>query len=145
VSADDGVVQVICPPRQTEIVPLVQTVLGSLGDIKEISTTIAQSSVLFLQDGFDHAAGEFDELLKVAGNWDAAVELMRFSQTAALLEPEQALAAHGVPASAADTDPADSAELSLCLRDLRQRGCSGGSSTFCGDAKALVNRIARNQ
>ena len=160
VSADDGVVQVTYLPQQSEVVPHVREVLSSIDGIKDVSTTIAQSNVLFLQDEFDHEAGGFDNVLKVARQWDAAVELMRFAQVGALLEPEDVMTESpefrkprfgsaqtydGGIEDDVDVDKPVDEEFSRCLDKLRRHGCSGGSSTFCGNDKALLTRIGRNR
>ncbi len=158
VSADDGIVQVTYLPQQSEVVPYVREVLSSIEGIRNISTTIARSSVLFLQDEFDHSTSGFGDVVKVARKWDAAVELMRFDQVGVLLEPDEVVAdrpGFGSAEAGADTaynggieedvdieKPVDE-EFSRCLDELRKHGCSGGSSTFCGNAKALLTRIGR--
>lgn len=160
VSADEGVVQVTYLPQQSEVVPYVGEVLSSIEGIKDISTTIAKSSVLFLQDEFDHHTSGFGNVLKLARQWDAAVELMRFAQVGALLEPEEAVADDsryreleagagdmyngGIEDDIDEEKPVDE-EFSRCLDELRRNGCSGGSSTFCGNDKALLTRIGRTR
>jgi hypothetical protein len=83
---------------------------------------------------------------------------MRFAHVGALLEPEPDLddqfkyrmgqtsvAPEYNGGIEEDTDtalPVDQ-ELSRCLDELRRHGCSGGSSAFCGDAKALLTRVGR--
>lgn len=157
VTADEGTVQVTYLPQESEVVPHVREVLASIEGIKDISTTIARSSVLFLQDEFDRNAGGFGDVLQAAERWDAAVELMRFAQVGALLEPEQAVGEKskrkgGQPGVSeynggieddGDTELPVDQEMSRCLDELRRHGCSGGSSTFCGDPKALINRVGR--
>ncbi len=158
VSADDGIVQVTYLPLQSEVVPFVRDVLSPIEGIRSVSTTIAQSSVLFLQDEFDHCAGGFEDVMKVARKWDAAVELMRFTQIGDLLEPEDPDSEISRPVAARvggdkvytggiedDIDlekPVDE-EFSRCLDELRRHGCSGGSSTFCGSSESLLNRVGR--
>jgi len=158
VSADDGVVQVTYQPQQSEVVTHVREVLSSIDGIKDISTTIAQNSMLFLQDEFDHRAGGFEDVMKVAHQADAAVELMRFAQVGNLLEPEDVLGdtftfdetettdsppKSGAVEETGSEDPVEE-EFHRCLSELRQKGCSGGSSTFCGNSKALLTRISRS-
>ncbi len=158
VSADDGIVQVTYLPQQAEVVPYVQDVLSPIEGIRSISTTIAQSSVLFLQDEFNHRAGGFEDVIKVARTWDAAVELMRFTQVGDLLQPEDPDLGTSRPVvGRVSTDeaytggieddidcakPVDE-EFSRCLDELRRHDCSGGSSTFCGSSESLLNRIGR--
>ncbi|MEW5994920.1 MAG: cytidylate kinase-like family protein, partial [Candidatus Zixiibacteriota bacterium] len=158
VSADDGIVQVIYLPQQSEVVPYVQEVLSSVPGIKDVNTTIAQSSILFLQDEFEHDAGGFADVVKVAKKWDAAVELMRFALGGVRVGQAEVPADQvqpgpvetstekeydgGIEEDVEGEKPVDE-ELSRCLDELRKQGCSGGSSAFRGDGKALLTRLQR--
>jgi cytidylate kinase len=158
VSADEGVVNVTYLPQQSEVAPYVKEVLSSIPEIKEVYTTIAQSSILFLQEEFNHNTSSFADVVRVAKKWDAAVELMRFSVSGALAGQEEILADEarlaqvatntrkeyngGIEDDVESERPADE-ELSRCLDELRKQGCSGGSSAFCGDGKALLTRLQR--
>jgi len=159
VSADDGIVQVTYLPQQSEVVPYVREVLSSIEGIRNVSTTIAQSSLLFLQENFECGACGFEQVVKAAGKWDAAVELMRFNQAGPMLEPEEVVAdpdSVGSTETSSDTaydggieddvdfqKPVDEG-FGRCLDELRKHGCSGGSSTFCGNTKGLLTRIGRD-
>ncbi len=158
VSADNGVVNVTYLPQQSEVAPCVKEVLSSVQGIKDVYTTIAQSSILFLQEEFNHTAISFADVVRVAKKWDAAVELMRFSVFGALAGQGEDLAGGAQPGpvpSSAEKEydggieddveserPADE-ELSRCLDELRKQGCSGGSSVFSGDGKGLLTRLQR--
>lgn len=156
VSADNGVVQVTYPPLESKVAMYVSEVLSRVPEIKAVNTTIADRSILFLQDEFSCDDSNFREVAQVAKKWDAAVELMRYAPSDRLSTPDELLdeltASKNTAQGKTDSrkKPAEPSPFSLkeyycCLAELRRLNCLGGSSAFCGNAKALVTRIHRNR
>jgi cytidylate kinase len=158
VTANNGVVQVTYLPQQAEVAPYVKDVLSKVSGIKEIHTTIARSNVLFVQDRFCPDMEILDNVIKVAKKWDAAVELMSMTPSAASSESEGSSRDNYQPAQheavisreenggIEDDTTADvkiDEGVSKCLDELRKKGCSGGSSNFYGDAENLVSTLQR--
>jgi cytidylate kinase len=158
VTANDGVVQVTYPPQQAEVTPLVHEVLSGVSGVKEIHATIAQSNILFIQDSFSPGIEAFDSVIKVAKKWDAAVELMNMITGAEPAEheappvqgyrpSERERVMSGKNNGGIEDDTMEEVEvdegLSRCLDELRQRGCSGGSSEFYGDSEGLLSMLQR--
>ncbi|MEJ2722685.1 MAG: cytidylate kinase-like family protein, partial [bacterium] len=155
VSANDGRVQVICPPQYSETVPHIKDVISSLPEVISVSTTIAENTIMFLQDEFSEGTTGFDNLVKRAKKWNAAVDLVRFSPRAAVgdpevegldvaSDPEQTRGAGIVPRNELDSGGRERVEadagLDRCVDILRKEGCLGGTSTFCGNENALLGR-----
>ena len=158
VTANEGVVQVTYPPQQAEVASLVQEVLSGVSDIREVHATIAQSSILFIQDGFSPDTEAFDSVIRTAKKWDAAVELMSMSPNAGLSDPadpalqgyqpsEREAAVFRKENGGIEDDTAGDVKidegLSRSLDELRKRGCSGGSSKFYGDSEGLLSALQR--
>jgi len=158
VTANDGVVQVIYLPQQAEVAPYVQDVLSGIKEIKEIHTTIAQSSILYIQELFKHDTSGFKDVIKVAQKWDAAVELMSLVGHKEYDEEGKYIASQSVTDSARvggddefdggirdDTKPVEKVDqdIARCLDELIRQGCSGGNSTFYGKPDTLVSALQR--
>ncbi|MBU0984617.1 MAG: cytidylate kinase-like family protein [candidate division Zixibacteria bacterium] len=157
-SGDDGVVQVICPPRHAEIIGHVRDVLSQVDGVREVYTTIADTRILVLQETFDCRARRFGELIRAAEKLDAAVELMRYDPRMAPHKPEDTLPQDPeltdveelearvhppVTDLGSDIDSATFNILDECLSDLRQHHRSAGSALFCGDTRMLATRLRR--
>ncbi|UCD16333.1 MAG: cytidylate kinase-like family protein [Candidatus Zixiibacteriota bacterium] len=158
VTANDGVVQVTYLPQQSDVAPYVQEVLSAVKEIKAVHTTIAQSSILYVQDKFDYDSTGFSDVIKVARKWDAAVELMSMAGGEGY-DGEAKYIAEQAPRDSATADkddaydggikddapPVESVDQNIarCLDELMKHGCSGGSSIFYGKPDALLSALQR--
>jgi hypothetical protein len=79
VAATDGVVTVTYLPEYAGMADKIPLVLESLEGYREIRTTMATSSVLWIQEVFDPASETFRNVVEVATKWGAAVELIRLA------------------------------------------------------------------
>jgi cytidylate kinase len=151
VSANNGVVQVICQPQQAEVAEFVNEVLAGLEDCKEVHCTIAGSTILWLDEEFDVKSELFHNVVKVAKKWDAAVEIMRHtSEQTEVLQGETSVKSGkdrelrtkeyngGIEDDIEDEKPADKTQSMPVLDALLNEKCSGGSSTFYGNKESLM-------
>jgi cytidylate kinase len=158
VTANDGLVQVTYMPQQSEVVPFVEEVLSSVSGITEIRTSIAQSSILYIQERFDPLSPAFADVVKIAKKWDAAVEMMCLAsggqcpesaqyatdQQTAQMAPNDAEKEYtGGIEDDAKPQPMTPYTIGRCLDELSNLGCSGTSSTFFGNIEVLASTLQR--
>lgn len=77
VQADDGVVTVTYPPQQENLAGEISDVLTGLEDCRRIHCTMADTSILWVQERFRTDTGSFQQITSLAQRWGAAIELMR--------------------------------------------------------------------
>lgn len=158
VTANEGIVQVTYLPQQSDVAPYVQDVLSAIPGIKDINTTIAQSSILFVQEMFRYDTSGFGDVIKVAQKWDAAVELMSLAGGEGRIGDNDYIDDRASPEASMndreheydggikeDTQAVEKIDQNIarCLDELQKQGCSGGSSTFYGNADALISALQR--
>jgi len=154
VTADDGMVQVTYLPQDAEVVPHVPEILSSIEGLRDVSTTIAKTNILWLGEVFDSKTELFDNIVKVAKKWDAAVELLRLStEEEETAEEESTEAATvmadresedyngGIEEDVVEKEILDTAGVHATANALRGHGCAGGSSTLYGDKETILNRL----
>lgn len=152
VTADNGVVQVICMPHQAEVAQYVQEILGGLENCQSVHCTIAGSNILWLGEEFTTDSEIFRNLIRVAKKWDAAVEIMRYAaedkeKTEPAFTPFKTMMSMqngGIEDDTEETAAEDSSGVHQVLDGLLKEGCSGGSSTIYGDKENLINNIAQH-
>ena len=150
VSAFDGFVQVVYHPRYAEVVPHAQELLARIPEVKEANISMARNSILYLQDHFDPHTASFGEVAAAAKKMDASLELLSFrrrgprSGPQEVVDDENGRAVVESPPSERST-PVDETGPASCLHYLRDQGCSGSCSTFCGDDTAMLSRVRRER
>ncbi len=153
VTASDGIVQVTCMPQYAETVQFVSEVLSELEGCKEVHCTIAGSNILWLSEKFDTSGELFQNVVKVARKWDAAVEIMRYAadengaadeQTVSKTAPAGMILDQTVNGGIEDdveTPKTDSTRVDPVLDALLKEQCYGGSSTIYGDKENLITTL----
>ncbi len=158
VIANDGNVQVNYLPQQSEIAPFVQDVLSGIEGIKEVHTTVAQTSILYIQERFDPESGYIASVANVAKKWDAVVELMKIVDVAE--HPENQLSPSNIVQESQristtskeynggieDDDISETkidSEIAKYLDQLQNSGCPCGNSTFFGSFENLLHTLQR--
>ena len=154
VSASRGVVTVIGVPADADLMPLVPDVLQGCDGVLEIRETIADSTILLLQDKYERGATGLPRVAGLAGKIDAAVHLMRlahpdatpgadfFDASSTHVEEvgvELTEASYPDPNHVLDDGPGD--DLAECAVLFEKKGCSAGSSTFYGSADWLLSHL----
>jgi cytidylate kinase len=150
VQADGGVLTVTYTPAQESFADAIAEVLADLEGCQEIRCTMAETSILWVQERFSAGSDSYQQISSLAQRWGAAIELMR------LLPPgEQGTAA--APAETAppvplvhkptptggveDDDPrpvVDDGGLRETQEELVGLGRSGGQSTVRGGGDEIV-------
>lgn len=77
VVADSGKVQVRLSPLYAEVAAVVPEVLQDLEGCESVKCTLAQGSIVWLQDRFEQAPPLCPYMASMARQWDASIELMR--------------------------------------------------------------------
>jgi cytidylate kinase len=160
IRADNGVLTVKYMPRQERIVEEIQRVLTGLDGCREITCTMAETNILWIQEAFNPDSGTFDQVNQVAQRWGAAVELMRvvppgtpgceegFCPPAAgssqAQEPLQSREDHGGVEDDAAGDQKDDGGLSVTLEKLVSLGRSGGGHTVIGGQDRILEALRSN-
>lgn len=153
VQADDSVLTVTYTPAQEAFAAAIPEVLADLPGCQEIRCTMAETSILWVQERFSAASGSFPQISSVAQRWGAAIELMRLLppggpeaatqdarnlvQTPSLPPDRKREATGGVE----DDDPqpvVDDGGLNETQEALVGLGRSGGQSTVRGGCDEIV-------
>lgn len=145
VSARSGALTVTYLPKDIEVADDVARVLADLDGVTRVSVTMATTNILWVQEAFDPASDAFGEVVEIAGKWNAAVELVRFSAGAAN-GAAGAAPAPPVPEAVAEAgieddvaaEPPDAGGLRATLDELARLGKSGGGRTVIGERGSLV-------
>lgn len=152
VHAEDGVVTVTYTPREQSFADLFPAVLSELEGCREIRCTMAETSILWVQEKFDPSTDSFTHITRLAQRWGAAVELLRLippdEPEAAELragEDEDPMTAPGRRDAATggvlDDDPVVRGEdggLARIQEELVSLGRSAGRHTACGGHERIV-------
>jgi cytidylate kinase len=162
VRADRGVVYVTYLPHQAEVCPLVPQVLHDLEGCKQVSCSIANTRILWIQESYDPTSDAFDHVLRVARGWDASVELLRYVGTEKLPliveQPAGEQTQADVPATVStqskeynggiedDTEPTPGEHPGFAdtLDDLQKVGRLAGGQTLCGPPDRLLTAISHH-
>jgi cytidylate kinase len=162
VTAKQGTVSVRYLPRQKKEAEFIPDVLRQISGVEKILCTMASTNLLWIQERFDPNAEALDQILEIAGKWDAAVELVKLTDAAAETvspdEPED-LAKSDAPSEADEVDTAnggildDNAEepqedneegLKYTRERLIEAGRAGGFHSIAGSAKNLLDTMDRS-
>jgi len=77
VQAEDGVLTVTYPPQEEALAGGIPEVLADLEGCRRIQCTMADTSILWVQERFRTDTGSFQQITSLAQRWGAAIELMR--------------------------------------------------------------------
>ncbi len=155
VQADDGVVTVTYPPQQSQVSQFIPKVLEGLEGCREIQCTMAETNILWVQERFSPGAGSFNQILRLAQRWGAAVELMRLipagempaEQAQAASEPAAGFGRRDCPipddGGVEDDGPEETADggLNRTEEKLVEVGRFGGRQTVCGGHDKILDRV----
>jgi len=155
VQAENGVVTVTYPPHKDEVRDSIPYVLSDLAGCREIQCTMAETTILWVQERFNPESANFEQIIHLAQRWGAAVELMR------MISPDEMIGNVENPDAASDIDfgrrecpsvydggvedddptPAvDDGGLGATEEELIHRGRCGGGHTVCGGYDKILER-----
>ena len=153
VQADGGVLTVTYTPAQEAFSDAIPEVLADLQGCQEIRCTMAETSILWVQERFSASSDSYQQISSLAQRWGAAIELMRLlppgapgaamagvetlEQTTPVVTNPQMSPDGGVE----DDDPQpviDDGGLRETQEELVGLGRSGGQSTVRGGCDEIV-------
>jgi len=159
VRAVGGVVTVTYMPRQEEAAQSISNVLQDLEGCRENMCTMAETNILWIQQGFDPKAESFKQITRLAQRWGAAVELLRLlpykSDAPGLATDDRAQNQSPPPKTAepvytggVEDDepeaPGDDGGLALTQEELVAIGRSAGGFTIYGGTSEVVEAVKEN-
>jgi cytidylate kinase len=143
VKAHHGALTVTYLPKDMEVADHIQRVLADLDGVQDLRCTMATTNILWVQEAFDPGSETFDEVVEIAGKWNAAVELVQFAAGAAevVLAADAAPVEYHVEAGIEDDvedDAPDEGGLKATLDALAKVGRAGGGRHVHGERGNLV-------
>ncbi|RJR50993.1 MAG: hypothetical protein C4576_04420 [Desulfobacteraceae bacterium] len=159
IKADKGVLTVTYMPRQESFLEDILRVLQGLEGCREVTYTMAETNILWVQEAFKQNSETFDQVNQVAQRWGAAVELLRvvppgtpgceegpctLNIAAASGNNVQALKEHGGVEDDAVEENKEDGGLSATLERLVSLGRSGGGHTVIGGQERVLEALRSN-
>jgi hypothetical protein len=155
VRARNKVVTVTYMPRQRIAAESISHALQNLEDCKENQCTMAETSILFVQERFSPKTDDFNQITQLAKRWGAAVELLRLiPKEEAQEQSEEDIHPEALPAAQKDTNiytggveddgpevDSDDDGLSETLEELVAMGRSAGGSTVAGASREVIDAV----
>jgi len=147
VHATRGKASVVYQPLQAKVVRFIPEVLAGVEGVEEVVCTSAGTGILWIQERYRPDSDAFHSVAALANKWDAAVELLQFSQSDGGDDPatrngpstESQPTAPGGAANGAASEPAEG--IGSTVRELISLGRSGGSRSVRGNQKSLLSAI----
>jgi cytidylate kinase len=145
VRANHGVLTVTFLPHDADVARDIPQVLAGLEGVQDLRATMASTTLLWVQEAFDPGSETFQEVVQIAGKWNAAVELVRFTAdeggdasgaSEGVLETEADTAVAGIEDDVEET--ADASGLKATLDELARVGKAGGGRYVRGERRSLV-------
>ncbi len=154
IRSDRGQISVTYLPRDASRAGLIPEVLSKIEGIGEVMCTMASTNVLWVQEQFNPEGESLDQILQVAGRWNAAVELVQLKE-----ESDHAPARAEAEADTPSPAPAETggilddsvierdSNLDQGMRKTRERlisaGRAGGYRLLTGGPQELLSNIDR--
>jgi len=155
VRADRGVVTVTFVPQDYRYAEFIPEVLASVEGISEVRTTMATTTILWIQERFSPADEIYGDVVELSAKWNAAVELLSLSPRDAQQPdgPDHSFATRKLEASRdasarqynggieddeMEMPPVDDHGVRSTLDELAAAGRSGGGTLVRGEARHLL-------
>ncbi|HUU01915.1 MAG TPA: cytidylate kinase family protein [Myxococcota bacterium] len=150
VRSDRGLVSATYLPRDASRAGLIPEVLSKIEGIGEVLCTMASTNVLWVQERFDPQGESLDQVLQVAGRWNAAVELVQLKEEGGQEEPAQPRETGEASETGGILDDSvveSDSNLDEGMRKTRERlisaGRAGGYRVLSGGPQELLANIDR--
>lgn len=153
IKSNSRILNVTYPVHLSDKIDLIDSILKNLEDIDAIVYTKAQTNILWIQEQFNENDESYNQVLSLANNWDAAVELLKMvpSDNPDLVQvTDNNTDTEHVAETWRDTgiieeieeiyDEASEDMLKICKK-LINDGRAGGKKTIIGSQKTLLNSI----
>jgi hypothetical protein len=138
--------------QQIKDAEVISDILSQLKEAKEIVCTEAETNILWVQEKFDPQDSSYNDVLKLAGIWDAAVELYQITPSES---SEQVYTVEETKREDSETwretgimedkeEPVDENGISKIYEKLINDGKAGGKKIIKGSQKTLLNAIDRS-
>jgi len=157
VRARNKVVTVTYMPRQESAAKSISKVLNNLEVCQENQCTMAETTILYIQEKFDPKTENFQQLTQLAKRWGAAVELLRLvpkdkgdvvsTITSAENQSDTGKDSAAYTGGVEDDGPEiieDDGGLSDTLEELVLIGRSAGGHTVAGGGREVLNAVKEN-
>lgn len=154
VRVSDRVIYITYLIQQVKDAAVINEILQSLKDAREIVCTEAQSNILWIQEKFDVNDHSYADVLSLAKKWDAAVELIKLntesnSELISAPEKNQGVVSEtwrqtGIIEDGEEVTSAQLADMSNIYEKLINDGRAGGKRTVTGCRKDLISSIDRS-
>ena len=144
-------VHVVYPFQQAKLAAFIPQVLEGLEDIDDVTSTQAQTNILWIQEDFEADDVSYGQIEGLADTWDAAVEVIKFVPSE---EEETVRMPEDVRKETTDTwretgiiddgeefVEEDAEDLSKVYEKLISDGRAGGKRIVRGDQKTLTGAI----
>jgi cytidylate kinase len=151
IRANNGIVYATYLSQQVKEAELISEILAKLKDAREIICTEAETNILWVQESFNPDDSSYQDVLKLANTWDAAVELLQLipsdtiEQFNADDDEKKSLTESwretGIMDDKAGTE--DVSGISKIYEKLINDGSAGGKRSIQGSQKTLLNAIDR--
>lgn len=154
IKAANGKVTVTYPAHLSDKIEIVNSILYKLEEAEEFIFTKARTNILWIQEKYDTEDGTYDTVFKLANNWDAAVELLKFTphDTEELISEADI---HGDTSSETWRDTGifedgeeDLSKISKNVNLINEKfvrdGRAGGARSVVGSRKTLLNAIHKS-
>jgi len=150
VSAHHGTLTVTYLPHDVEVAHEIEPVLEPLKGV-DLAVTMASTTLLWVQEAFDADSETFRNVVEIAQNWNAAVELVRYvavesespvpAEVGAIETPAAAPSVGGIEEDVVDEMLAAERppDMEATLTELARLGLSGGARYVHGQRSSLVS------
>jgi len=149
--ANNEVVYITYLAQQVEDANRIIDVLSKFKIAKEIICTQAETNILWIQEKFNTEDNSYNDILKLANKWDAAVELIQIKPSAKIEIIEQdiktnkiGMGLHYNKGSKDNTENVYMDNMDGMLKiyeNLIKDGSAGGKRIIFGSEKTLINTI----
>ncbi len=150
IQADNGALTVNYPPQQEGVRAHIPVILEDLEGCREIRCTMAETSILWVQERFEPESDNFRQIIQLAQRWGAAVEMLRLIPPGEL--PDEAILSgndnFASPVCTMDVDggveeddpdrPGDDGGLDRTQAALVALGRSGGRRSVRGGYERIL-------
>ena len=154
VRVSNGVVYVTYLAQQAKEAEMISEVLTQLKEAREIVCTEAETNILWIQEAFDPQDGSYNDVLRLANTWDAAVELLQITPSDTLEQSTQvdekkergteSWRETGIMEDEEETDTDESNGMSKIYEKLINDGYAGGKRVIHGSQRTLLNAVDRS-